>query len=56
MLSYMQMRRAGGSGSSTGNAVSNPSMMGMNPMMMGMMGQARFKPYAMRLLGAELKP
>ena len=56
MLSCLQMRRAGGSGSGAGNAVSNPSMMGMNPMMMGMMGQARFKPYALCLLGAELKP
>ena len=38
------------------NTVSNPSMMSMNPMMMGMMGQARYKPYALCLLGAVLKP
>lgn len=34
----VQMRRAGGNGS-TGNAASAPPMAGMNPMMMGMMGQ-----------------
>ena len=43
----MQMRRAGGSSSGAATAAGNPAMGGMNPMMMGMMGQARPLPLSL---------